>query len=183
MKTIKDKSEYEFFDEDFYYQPNLTTKLDKTFTQEADQNLINEIVLWKVNRYVELDSESMELLNHELIKGDKLDIDFTRNVLEKLLSINGIRLAMASTILRFRNPNIYQIIDQRAYRYAIGEELTLKDPKGNQKEIESQIDLYLKYLNKLSEISLSTGWPFSKLDRILYVLDKKNNKDLKIKYS
>lgn len=41
-------------------------------------------------------------------------------ILRKLLMTPGIRLPMASTILRFKNPNVYQIIDQRAYRFLTG---------------------------------------------------------------
>jgi hypothetical protein len=40
----------EFLDS-YRYQPNLTRKLDALGSASFDQEIINEIVLWKVNRY------------------------------------------------------------------------------------------------------------------------------------
>ena len=77
---------------------------------------MNEIVLWKVNRYAEFDESLIELINSIDKDETKIDIDKTKQILKGLLKTNGVQLAMASTILRYRNPNIYQIIDQRVYR-------------------------------------------------------------------
>ena len=38
----------------FNYQESLTQKLD-SITKEFNQNILNEIVLWKVNRYADFD--------------------------------------------------------------------------------------------------------------------------------
>ncbi len=77
---------------------------------------------------------------------------------------------MASTILRFRNKNIYQIIDQRAYRFLKGKNLKLKA------NIESQIELYLSYLKKLRGKCDELNIPFENADRIFYMLDKDLNR-------
>lgn len=86
---------------------------------------------------------------------------------------------MASTILRFKNSKIYQIIDQRVFRYISenGEELN-----GTTK-IENQIEIYLNYLVRLRKICLEYKIQFEESDRILYLMDKKQNKENKLKES
>src|SRR4051812_5662172 len=94
----------------YTYQPSLTGRLDKLQETEFTQELVNEIVLWKVNRYVSLTPEVLRqigqlrrLKSNEHRKGE--------SVLTALLECHGVDLAMASTILRFRNPAVFQIVD------------------------------------------------------------------------
>ena len=178
MKTIFD---IEITKEDlqnvnYKYQLELTSKLDG-LDDDFNQEIINEIVLWKVNRYSFLDDETFSVLN-KINKVDLvLHIELTTEILTKLLNTKGIQLAMASTILRFKNPNIYQIIDQRVYRFIYGIEM----PK-NFSSIEKQIDFYIDYLQKLRQVCIEKGIDFNLSDRIIYELDKLHNKEIKIKY-
>lgn len=57
LRTIDDiKGKLEESDKNFSFQKQLTGKLDKELPfKQFNQQLINEIVLWKVNRYVKLD--------------------------------------------------------------------------------------------------------------------------------
>jgi hypothetical protein len=183
MKIYSDIVSFDYTEDMYSYQLDLTNKLDKSKIQPADQNLINEIVLWKTNRYVKLDNDTLALLNHSDMQADTFNESFTGKILMKLLSTKGVRLPMASTILRFRNPNIYQIIDQRAYRFSMGEELKLGDNKNNIQVINSHIDLYIKYLDRIRKIADDRGLDFSIIDRVLYFMDKKHNHDKGIKYS
>jgi hypothetical protein len=129
---------------DFSYQKKLTEKLDKV-DNDFNQGLINEIVLWKVNRYAELNLETLDKLNC-IKKSDKeLDKKLTRAILSDLLKTKGIQLPMASTILRFKNPKFYQILDQRVYRILYGENLNLS----YNKKSDEQIEIYLNYLERL----------------------------------
>lgn len=160
--------------EKFKYQKELTPKLDQ-LKDDFDQAIINEIVLWKVNRYALLDKDSMQLLNRISKEDLTLDRELTIRLLEKLLGTPGIRLPMASTILRYKNPNLYQIIDQRVYRVINQEELKLP------RRVEDQISLYLNYLNRLRQVCDAKKILFAESDRILYVLDKELNKDIKLK--
>ncbi|MDQ0591691.1 thermostable 8-oxoguanine DNA glycosylase [Chryseobacterium ginsenosidimutans] len=134
-----------------------------------------EIVLWKTNRFPEIDDDLIVKIN-ELRKG--YDESLSDYILIKLLNSKGFDLPMASTFLRFINPDYFQIIDQRVYRIIHG--VNLKIPFSKPKKIE----LYKKYLIDLKEACTICNIPFSKSDRILYLLDKhpEVNKEAKIKY-
>ncbi len=160
---------------EYDYQDNLTEKLDK-ISGNFDQTIIDQIVLWKVNRYAELDNKTLTLLNKINKTDTVIDLQFTVELLKNLLNTNGIRLPMASTILRFKNPNIYQIIDQRAFRLINKKELKIPH---NQSE---QIKLYLNYLSTLRDVCNQEGFDFSNADRVLYWADKNINQDKKIRY-
>lgn len=166
-------------DNAFQYQLNLTRKLD-LLKSEFDQNVINEIVLWKVNRYVEMSKESLDLLNLIQPNSKVIDIELTKRVILSLLNTKGIQLPMASTILRFRNPCIYQIIDQRVFRLLYNDRTLKVKSINNKKNNEVQIDLYLNYLNDLRKVCCDLDIPFESSDRILYMADKRVNKNSKL---
>ena len=160
------------------YQPTLTLKLDK-FKGQFNQEIINEIVLWKVNRYAEIDNSTLELINSIDQKSKTLDDELTNKILSKLLdkATKGIQLPMASTILRFRNPGIYQIIDQRVFRIVYGESYTKTSKNLN---IQELIHLYLNYLTDLRKECIKFNVPFESADRILYNADKRLNRDTRL---
>ncbi|PQL93839.1 hypothetical protein C4S76_07065 [Apibacter adventoris] len=83
---------------------------------------------------------------------------------------------MASTILGFKNPKIYQILDQRVYRF-IYPKKTLKYSSN----LNDQINLYIQYLTDLRTICIERKIDYSISDRILYSLDKFHNKNEKIR--
>ncbi|MGE8433242.1 hypothetical protein [Chryseobacterium joostei] len=158
----------------FAYQKKLTKKLDSKqddFTYET----ILEIVLWKTNRFPEVDDELILKIN-ELRKGYNKNL--ADHILERLLNSKGFDLPMASTFLRFIDPDHFQIIDQRVYRIIYGENLKLPFSK------LKKVDLYNQYLIDLRQACDVYGVLFSESDRIFYLLDKhsKVNKDQKIKY-
>src|SRR5438552_3897888 len=109
------------FLDDYKYQGKLTDRLDSA-TGEFTQALINEIVLWKVNRFAELSPKLLKEISSlsKLEKGRHAD---AKSTLKELLEERGVDLAMASTILRFRNPSVFQIIDRHAYRALYGRTL------------------------------------------------------------
>jgi thermostable 8-oxoguanine DNA glycosylase len=160
----------------YNYQTSLTSKLDE-LDSDFNQETINEIVLWKLNRYAAIDKETFTLLNQ--IKKSDTDIkpELIGSIFLKLLGREqkGIRLAIASTILRFKNPKIYQIIDQRAYRFLYGKELKYSD-----NDINEQICLYLDYLQKLKQVCKEHNIDFEIADRILYTMDRTYNPDEKL---
>ena len=181
IKTIFD-SDFKIISDDFEfnYQEALTKKLDSC-NENFNQEKLNEIVLWKVNRYAEFDESLIELINSTDKNETKINVDKTREILKGLLKTSGVQLAMASTILRYRNPNIYQIIDQRVFR-VIYENQTLElNTYPSEKNLNFQIDLYIKYLYDLRNICVDLKIPFDKSDRILFMADKRINKKEKLK--
>ncbi len=166
-------------DLEYDYQESLTKKLDSNST-DFNQNTLNEIVLWKLNRYAAFDSELISLINSVERNAMEIDIDKTNCILKGLLKTKGVRLAMASTILRYRNPKIYQIIDQRVYRIIYNKELK---PISifSEENLNSHIKLYLQYLIDLKKECSNLDIPFEESDRILYRADKRINKKHKIK--
>ena len=177
MKTIFEitPSEEDLDISSFKYQVELTKKLDN-LNSDFNQEILNEIILWKVNRYAEFDKETINLLNKINPKSENIEMALTGDILLKLLDKKGVRLALASTILRFRNPKVYQIIDQRVYRFIYGKEL-----KYSESNINLQINIYLDYLNKLKEVCAKYSIKFEEADRILYKMDKLYNSNLKLK--
>lgn len=180
IKTIYsfiNSSKYSEIKNEYKYQEELTKKLD-LIDSEFNQDIINEIVLWKVNRYVNLNNETLVLLNQIKKSDTEINVDLTKTILRKLLETKGVRIALASTILRFKNSNIYQIIDQRVYRFIHpnGEELK------NSNKIEDTIDMYLEYLERLHFVCKTYKINFTDSDRILYLMDKKSNEEFKLRY-
>ena len=63
IKTILDLEDTSLLNSlNFEYQEELTNRLDK-YEDDFNQDIINEIVLWKINRYAKLKTETLELLN------------------------------------------------------------------------------------------------------------------------
>jgi len=183
MKTIRDINNEdriinlkEVANKDFLYQELLTPKLDE-LNVDFNQEIINEIVLWKVNRYAQIKPSTFDLLNQISKKDTEINAELTKQILLELLDKNtkGVRLAMASTILRFKNPNIYQILDQRVFR-----QLYKKTYKPHGK-VEVKINLYLEYLKDLRNLCQDYNIEFSESDRVLYQYDKIYNPE-KINY-
>ena len=180
-KTIYD-SDFKIISDDyeFNYQEELTKKLDSC-NENFNQDKLNEIVLWKVNRYAEFDESLIELSNSIEKNETKIDVDKTREILKGLLKTSGVQLAMASTILRYRNPNIYQIIDQRVFRVIYKNQTLELNTYPSEENLNFQIDLYIKYLYDLRNICVDLKIPFDKSDRILFMADKRINKKEKLK--
>ena len=156
--------------EKYEYQPQLTNRLDAFKDRHFDQALINEIVLWKVNRYAQLSENTLAEINQlkDLAPGE---YKRGKAALKQLLRERGVDLPMASTILRFRNPRVFQIIDRHAYRAVYGN----KYPLYPASSVENKVEVYFRYLDDLAELSKSKGIAFKDIDRFLYVFDKKLN--------
>ena len=104
---------------DYQYQRELTKCLDALGPQPFTHDVIKDIVLWKVNRYVKLSAGALTALNG--VAG--LQPKSHRNAgdtLAILLREPGVDLPMASAFLRFRNCKAFQIIDRHAYRAVYG---------------------------------------------------------------
>lgn len=177
IKTVADegfelKEEYNKYD----YQGSLTKQLDE-YSEDFDEFQINRIALWKLNRYFRIDKETLDKINQIKPTDVELNKALTLEILDGLLRTDGIRLAMASTILRFKNPYIYQIIDQRVCRILGIDSFTKLT---SSKKIDEQKKLYLDYLIKLREICDAKKVEFVNADRVFYNADKDINRNVKL---
>lgn len=180
MKTVFDPDfKLQESDFNFKYQQELTERLDN-FEGDFNQELVNEIVLWKVNRYSQLNPQTIELLNKVNRNSQSIDEELTSEILEQLLTTKGVQLAMASTFLRYRNPKIYQIIDQRVYRIIYPDKIFKSTYYTSTSNVKKQINLYLQYLSDLKEVCNRLEIPFELADRILFEADRRVNKNEKL---
>lgn len=162
--------------EKYNYQPTLTKKLDNIKNGLIDEKTLLEIFLWKTDRYPDLDSiDFIKLNNLNNVKFD--NFRECEDVLRDLISIKGFGLAMASTILRFRNPSVFPIIDRRAYRVLMEED---KLAIHHATSIDKQIEIYFNYVEKVHQFVKEKGVDLSIVDRVLYIFDKEANKGTKI---
>ena len=145
-------------------------------------DIVNEIVLWKLNRIVFLDDSTLHEL--KLISNVETpesaigkDVDMVKSLLTHLLESKGLRIPMASTFMHFFNPSVFPIIDQRAYRV-----IYKKDYKDHY-SIDERINTYIDYLKKCIEyynLHLKDVIPFSEIDKYLYQLDKEIGNKVKM---
>ena len=169
-KAIDSDLDLSEFLKNYRYQPKLTESLDALDRQPFGQNLIDKIVLWKVNRYAPLNPTSLEKLNGvtDLEPGSHRS---AHEALAALLQEQGVDLPMTSTLLRFRNPGTFQIIDRHAYRAVYGDDYPLTSGSND----EAKIELYFRYLDDLIELARARNVEFRTLDRVLYMFDKEMN--------
>ncbi|MBL1242835.1 MAG: hypothetical protein COA39_000290 [Sulfurimonas sp.] len=158
--------------EEYNYNLDLTNKLDNLNVDDFSRESFYEIILWKLNRFPIIEDTLLdELKTLSSLKNEEHEI--SKEILKKLLSCSGIRLPMASTILRFINPNVFQIIDDRVFRILFAEsKMPTKPAKVTEKYLNNSCDIYFKYIDKLVEIC-DDDLPFFDADRIIYFLDKK----------
>ena len=145
-----------------------------------NNDIINEIVLWKMNRRPHIENKVIDMIHSvsdftsplEAVKSIR-----TEDVLVELLNSKGLKLPMASTVLHFFYPEIYPIIDQRAYR-----ELYNEDYPKTVVSVGNLVGIYKKYIEDcyLYQQEKCPELSFSKIDKVLYQLDK--DRGNKVKY-
>jgi len=170
MKAVDFTGDLNQFLAEYNYQPGLTEKLDTLGETRIDQEILNKIVLWKVNRYVFFDKPIMENLEQlrGLNPGEHRKADLT---LKLMLSQRGVDLPMASTFMRFRNPCVFQIIDRHAYRAIFDK----KYPLHQSSSTDQKVSVYFDYLDELIALCKRKTLQFETVDRLLYIFDKRKN--------
>jgi len=162
-------------DWNYNYLPQITPMLD-SYDGDFDHVILNKIVLWKINRYPLIDEDILQELNKIKKTDGSILPSALKTLLLKLLGCHGIQLPMASTILRFKNPKLFQIIDQRVFRLLYGKKMKLPGSY-NITNLEKLADIYIQYLKDLRNKCDELDVPFEKADRVLWMADKRINKD------
>jgi len=137
-----------------------------------DIDIINAVVLWKINREVSVSLETVEFLN-SIAGAVTTPEEALRNkdvptLVKELIESKGIGLPVASAILKQYCPDAFPIIDQRAYFVLYGEKLPLN----------AGVDVYLDYIKHCASIAIEHGIPFEKVDEVLYQIDKDSGRTL-----
>ena len=143
--------------------------------QRENADIINKIVLWKINRQTFVANDL--ILDIKKLSGKVrlcTDIKSNRNeikdIYNKLIKSKGVGAAMASTILKMFMPKALPIIDQRAYREIYG------------KDMPSKVDgnMYFEYVEEvIKQFNKESGINFSDMDKVLYQRDKAAGKPVK----
>lgn len=166
IKYDQSKDELDF---DFSYNDEETNqlheKLNGSITISEDD--LRRISLWKSNRILSVTGETLQKLNNlSENKNISLRDPLVKEVIDGLVLSQGIGFPMASAILKFINPNVFPIIDVRAYRALTGN----KPYYGTY-----TYDKYIEYSEILTSISKSTNKQLREIDEQLYCFDKKHN--------
>ena len=156
----------------FNYNNNETSELHRITNKNPsiDMHDLRRISLWKLNRVLDVSDDTIkDLQNLASLKTVEVDSDIAKNILNKLVSSRGIGFPMASAILKFTRPDIFPIIDVRAYRALTGKKIYYS---------QYTIDLYIKYVEQLKIYANKLNIPLSEMDEQLYEFDKEHNRKI-----
>lgn len=153
----------------FSYNPEETKKLQSIMQNKNDISVedLRRIVLWKLDRVLDVSEETITYLQ-KIATDTKLNIqsNLVSQTLELLTNSNGIGFPMASSILKFIRPDIFPIIDVRAYRALYGKKIY---------STQYTVQKYLAYVEKVYQISDKLNIKLYKVDEQLYCFDKEHN--------
>jgi thermostable 8-oxoguanine DNA glycosylase len=153
----------------FTYEEDETAALHKKLNGASSITIddLRRVSLWKSARVMSVSDETLDKLIELSKKCDaRIEDNIVNEVLERLVLSQGIGFPMASAILKFINPNVFPIIDVRAYRALTG-----------QKPYYSTYSYkkYIEYSKKLAQIAEKRGRPLREIDEQLYCFDKEHN--------
>lgn len=151
----------------FDYSPVETIALRSRTYENLTIGDIRRFALWKLDRVVDV-SESLLTKLRALAELKPLEAcsPAAIEVLDELVACDGIGYPMASAFLKFIRPDVFPIIDVRAYRALEGVRLRSND---------YSTELYLKYVDRVLEISVKRNVPLAAVDEQLYCYDKEYN--------
>ena len=164
----KDKLEF-YFD----YNQEETNNIKEIFSniKENKKHLtdcdLRRIVLWKINRILNISDDLIERLE-KLAKLKNVNIydENIKQIIIDLVNSEWIGFPISSAILKFVQPDVFPIIDVRAYRALFWKKIYYN---------QYSIDIYYNYIEKIYSIRNKLNIPLEKIDEQLYEFDKKYN--------
>ena len=109
----KDKLDF-----NFNFHPNETNTLHNFLNNNTKPTIndIRRIALWKLSRVIDVPENILKMLGELATKKNLNHRDeISKTTIDALVKCNGVGFPMASTILKFLRPDVYPIIDVRAY--------------------------------------------------------------------
>lgn len=155
------------FEFDYNKEETLALKQSMAGNESPSIGDLRRIALWKIDRVLDVPEALLERLGD--LAGDETlthRSSKVKEVIDALVSQPGIGMPMASAILKFLRPDVFPIIDVRAYRALMGKRLYYAS---------YNVDLYLAYIDELKQLSERTGIALSEVDEQLYCFDRKHN--------
>ncbi len=173
----KVKRTYRKFDEKtdslnykFSYNTDETAELHQRVNNNPEINIddLRRISLWKINRVLSVSDDTIKKLRVLAEKEDaSIDDVLAKEIIDELVNSQGIGFPMASAILKFIKPDVFPIIDVRAYRALTGEK-----PYYSTYNYEK----YIKYTKELMRLAkLDNDRPLREMDEQLYCFDESFN--------
>jgi len=154
---------------EFMYNSAETAALHEYLNGNENVNIhdIRRVALWKLDRVLEIPPETITELRL-VVRTEALEIDddLARRALESLVACHGVGYPMATTILKFLRPDVFPIIDVRAYRALTGTRLRAH---------QYSYPLYLDYAARVKDIAAEQNRPLREVDEQLYCYDKEHN--------
>jgi hypothetical protein len=130
-------------------------------------DVLRRIALWKLNRVLNVPPTTLKVLAAISSKRNLTERSpISKLAIKSLVACEGVGFPMASAFLKFLRPEIFPIIDVRAYRALTGKKLRYH---------KYSLDLYLTYIRRLRDIATVARKKFSEVDEQLYCFDKKHN--------
>lgn len=153
----------------FNYNPEETKELHELMNGNSNLTIdhLRRISLWKLNRVLNVPDELIKKLEIVVADSDlSLDSTGVKEILGDLIECDGVGMPMASSFLKFLRPDVFPIIDVRAYRVLYGKKIYSS---------QYSVDKYLEYAKKIKSISAILEKPLNEIDELLYVYDKDFN--------
>jgi len=144
----------------FEYNPEETKALRKLMSGNESVTIsdLRRVALWKLDRVLSVPESVLQrlqkLVNTKLLRIDSCE---SKKILSELVACSGVGFPM---------PDVFPIIDVRAYRALFGRKLSSASYK---------LDLYLEYAAKVEELAKSTGLQLHEVDEQLYRFDQEHN--------
>ena len=139
---------------------------------------LRRVALWKINRILDVPDGLLQQLQDIArqenlgilpgVGGEQIRVFFEqfRELFEQLVSRKGIGFPMASAILKFLRPDIFPIIDVRAYRALFGQRL---------RSHQYTFEIYMEYVESVYEIRDTYDIELAGVDEQLYEFDREHN--------
>lgn len=160
----RDSLEYEYD-----YNPEETRALRKRLQRKQHPTIddLRRVALWKMDRVLNVPESLLADLG-ALARRRKINRrdGKTGELIEALVRCHGIHYPMASAILKFVRPDVFPIIDVRAYRALTGRKLSRKT---------YSLQRYLDYADELERLAVRLERPLSEIDEQLYKFDQEQN--------
>jgi hypothetical protein len=153
----------------FEYNPDETRALREMLKGKSTVTLcdLRRVALWKLDRVLHVPDPVRQALQGLVgLKSLRVDSAESKKVMRDLVGCSGVGFPMASAFLKFLRPDVFPIIDVRAYRALYGRKLYSSS---------YNLDLYLKYAERVQQIATSTELQLSEIDEQLYRFDQEHN--------